>query len=160
MIRKSVFWGLTVVLVAVLVSLIVRSRHLETKSAPKTTEIVKTAQSSPIRILAPQDLYVVGSKTKFVKLLAESAPIVDAQAAAELEVTVENRGSAPYAGVQLRLTYVDNKNKTLGFRDYLVEKPLLPGQTTSTGIIRLDDVPQNALKCDVSIFAADFEPQD
>jgi hypothetical protein len=160
MIRKSVFWGLTVVLVAVLISLIVKSRSLEKQSAPKVTEVVKTAQSSPIRILAPQDLNVVSSKTKFVKPSAENAPIADEQPVAELEVSIENRGSAPYTSVQLRLTYLGSGNRVLGSRNYLVDEPLPPGQTTSTGIIKLDDAPNNAVKCDVSIVSADFEPQD
>jgi hypothetical protein len=160
MIRKSVFWGLTVVLVAVIVSLIIQSRRQETQSTPKVTEIVKTAQPSPIRIVAPRDLKVVRSEMKLVKQSAEGAPIADTQTAAELEVSIENMGSAPYVGVQLRFSYLGSANNTLGSQDYLVEKLLPPGQTTPTGIIKLDDAPKHAEKCDVTIVSADFEPQD
>jgi len=160
MIRRYVFWGLTVILVAVLVSLIVQSRRLETQSAPTVTEVVKTAQSSPIRVIAPQDLAVVSSDMRLVNPSTESAPIADAQSAAELEVSVENRGSEPYIGVLLRFTYLGSANNVLRSQDYLVDKQLPPGQTTSTGTIEMDDVPKNTVKCDVTIVSADFEPLD
>jgi len=160
MIRRSVFWGLTVVLVAVLVSLIVQSRRLETQSAPTVTEVVKTAQSSPIRVIAPQDLMVVGSDIRLVNPSTESAPAADAGSAAELEVSVDNRGSEPYTGVLLRFTYLGSANNALRSQDYLVEKQLPPGQITSTGTIKMDDVPKNTVKCEVTIVSADFEPLD
>lgn len=158
MIRKSVFWGLTVVLVAVLVSLIVRSRSIEKQSTPKVTEVVKTAQSSPIRILAPQDLKVVKSDLKFVELAPQSAPNANAPSMPELEVSLENRGPAPYVGVQMHITFLGTRQNILGSRNYLAEQVLPPGQTTSIGNIKLDDVPKKAAKCEVTIISADFEP--
>jgi len=160
MIRKTVFWGLTVVLVAVLVSLIVQSRRLEKQPAPKVTEVVKTAQSSPIRIVAPRDLKVVSLKMKFVTPSAEGAQIADALPAAELEVFLKNQGPDSYVGVQLRFNFLGNTNNALGSQNYLVNKAIPAGQITSTGIITLDDVPENAVKCDATIISADFEPQD
>jgi hypothetical protein len=158
MIRKSVFWGLTLVLVAVLVWLIVQSRRLEKQSTPTVTEVVKTAQSSPIRLVAPQDLKVVRSEVRFIKPATENAPIADPQPAAELEVSIENRGPDPYINVQLRFTFLGGANNALGSQNHLVDKPLPPGQTTTVGIIKVDDVPKNAVKCGVTIVSADFEP--
>jgi hypothetical protein len=160
MIRKSVFWGLTLVLVVVLVSLIVQSRRLEKQSTPTVTEVVKTAQSSPIRLVAPQDLKVVRSEVRFIKPSTENAPIADPQPAAELEVSIENRGPDPYINVQLRFTYLGGAKNVLESRNYLVDKPLPPGQTTSVGIIKVDDAPKNAVKCNVTIVSTDFEPQN
>ncbi|MBP1624567.1 MAG: hypothetical protein H6Q07_2587, partial [Acidobacteria bacterium] len=53
MIRKSLFWGLTLVLVVALISLIVRGRRLEKQQAGKSVEVVQESEPSPIRVLAP-----------------------------------------------------------------------------------------------------------
>ena len=64
MLRRSLFWGLTLMLGAVLVWLIINGRREEARQAAGPTEVVKTANLSATRVAAPSDLEVVGSSVE------------------------------------------------------------------------------------------------
>jgi hypothetical protein len=159
MIRRALFWGLTVVLAGVLVSLIVRSKQQVKSSAVPVTEVVRTAKPSAIRIVTPRDLKIIKSDMRLVAPSGRNGASAEAGATAEHQVLIENRGPVSYINVQLRFTYLGSTDSILESQNYLVDKAILPGQTISAGSIAIDDVPKNARKCTVRILSADFEDQ-
>ncbi len=152
MLRKTLFWGLTLMLVAIIVSLVFRSRREEKSKAAEAVEIVQQSRPTATRVLAPQDLIIVESKMELVKATGEEQK----GAAAHHEVVVRNDGSVEYASLQLRFTYLGPGNKDLGSKTCVATKPVPPHQTESLGEITVEEVPAGAARCTVQILYADL----
>ena len=154
MLRKMLFWGLTLMLVAVIVSLAVRSRHQEKKQAAAVVEVVRQSKPTATRVVAPQDLMIVESKMKLVAASAKE----QTTAAAQHEVVVHNDGPVGYGNVQLKFTYLGRGEKVLESKTCVVAKPIPPGQTVSLGDISIEGVPPAATRCTTQILSADLAP--
>ncbi len=152
MLRKTLFWGLTLMLVAIIVSLVIRSRREEKSQAPRMSEIVQASKPTATRVVAPQDLEVVEAKMKLVEAAAKEQK----EATAHHEVVVRNSGSLAYDNMALRFTYLGRGDKVLESRIRVVSKPVPPGQTASLGDIVVEDVPAGAINCTVKILYADL----
>jgi hypothetical protein len=141
MIRKSLFWGLTVVLVVALVGLILRGRRLEKQEAAQATEVVRQSRPSPTRVLAPQDLEIKGSTMQ-----------QSAGSTALHEVEIHHNGSVPYNRIQLEFVYLDRAGKVLSTKTHSFNRAdIKPGQTLTATDIRIDGVPAAATKFRTSI---------
>jgi len=158
MFRKTLFWGLTLMLVAVIVSLVIRSRREEKKQPPALVEVVQQSKPTATRVLSPQDLVIVEAKMDLAG--ADGKPLAKDQsiAAAHHQVVVHNDGPVGYSNVQLKFTYLGRGDKVLEFKTCVVAKPIAPGQTVSLGDISIDGVPAAATHCTTRILYADLEP--
>jgi hypothetical protein len=148
MIRKSLFWGLTLILVVALVSLIIHSRQMEKQQAAQPAETVRQASISPTRVLAPQDLKIVNSTMQLKP---------DHTAVHEIEI--QNRGGVPYSGILLKFTYQDRSGQFLLSKTYALDKvTILPARIFKAADIVITEVPAAARKFQVSIQYADIRP--
>jgi hypothetical protein len=149
MIRKSLFWGLTLVLVVALVSLIIRGRRMEKEQAAQPTEAVQQAPLLPTRVLAPQDLEIVRSTMQLKP---------DHTALHEIEI--QNHGSVPYSGILLRFSYQNRFGKLLETKTYALKAAILPGLSFRMRDIVIKEMPASAEKFQVSIQYADMPSPD
>ncbi len=150
MIRKSLFWGLTLVLVVALVSLIIRGRRMEKEEAAQPAEVVRQAPPSPTRVLAPQDLEIVSSTLQ----LRPDHTAVHA-------VEIRNHGSVTYTGILLRIDYQDRAGKTIASKTYSrVNFSIPPGLASKMEDIVIKDVPVTAEKAQIQIQHADMLSAD
>jgi hypothetical protein len=157
MFRKTLFWGLTLMLVAVIVSLVIRSRRAEKKHAQAVMEVVQQSKPSATRVLSPQDLVIVEAKMDLAggdgKPLAKDRNL----ATAHHQVVVRNNGPVAYSNVQLKFMYLGRGDKVLESKTFIVAKPIPPGQTVSLGDISIESVPAAATHCTTRILYADLK---
>ncbi len=153
MMRKSLFWGLTVMLVAVLVWLVMQSRREEAQRRSGPVEIVKTARLSPTRVIAPKDLEVTGSP---IEMAAErSKGVGRSQRGA---VMIRNRGEIAYHNIMLKLDCFGSSGKTLHMQTRVIVGTLQPGQSLQVGDIPTEGLPPGTVRCTVTILHADLGP--
>ncbi len=145
MIRKSLFWGLTLVLVVAIVGLIIRGRKLEKQQADESRGFVQQSKPTATRVLSPRDLGVI-----------ESTMEVDSLRSARHRIVIRNHGSTAYNGIQLKVVYLDAGNTVVDARSYAA-----PGIIPPAGSLRITDmslagIPATAVRCRVSIISADI----
>jgi hypothetical protein len=152
MIRKSFFFGLTLVLVVALVTLILQGRKQEKLQASQKSEVIKESASSPIRVYAPSDLEITRSTVEFAKKSdgKTSSP------GARHEIEILNKGKVTYREILLALYYSDLKGKLVATKTYLIRKPLLPATSLKITDIPSDSFPPSAKNCKIAILHADF----
>ena len=150
MFRKSIFWGLTLMLGTVLVWLIIQGRKEETRLAAAPSEIVKTAKSSFTRVIAPSDLDAEESRLE----ITTKTPAPGAVG----QVVIHNRGKVAYHGVMLKVSCLGSGGKLLDTRTQLVPETIAAGQTLTVGGIVLDTGPRGTVRCSVSILYSDLGP--
>lgn len=146
MLRKSLLWGLTLVLVVALVSLIIRGRRLEKEQAGRLVEVVQDSKPTQTRALTPQDLEVVQSNMKLEKA-ADSA---------KHAVEIRNNGAVPYDNIALKFVYLDRSGKVVTTKNYSVIQTVMPGSTVQIPNISMDGIPAAAAGCRTSIVYADI----
>jgi hypothetical protein len=150
MIRKSLFWGLTLVLVAALVSLVIRGRRMEKEQAAEPTEVVRQAPASPVRVLAPRDLEIASSTMQ-----------VKSDHTALHEIELRNRGTVSYSGILLKFAYQDNSGKSLETRTCLLDKTVvLPGGVFRSSNLVIRGIPAATKKYQVTVQSADMQSGD
>lgn len=150
MIRKSLFWGLTLVLVVALVSLIIRGRQMEKRQAARPVEVTRQAPSSPVRVLEPRDLEIVRTTMQLMP-----------GHIAHHEVEIRNRGSVSYGGTLLKIVYQDRAGKALSIKTTALDKAIIPpGSSFKAPRIEFREVPASTEKFQVSIQYAEMMPSD
>jgi hypothetical protein len=151
MFRKTLFGGLTLMLVACLIWLIIRGRQQEARLAAVPGEIVKTARSTSTRVVAPGDLEAVLSQPPAGSSLAPRSLG---------KVTLRNLGGQTYHNVMLTLSFVDAGGKALGAQNHLVRESIGPGQTFVAGEISADNAPSGTTRCDIRILYSELGSAD
>lgn len=113
MIRRYLFLGLMVALVAAIVSLVVSGRKAE-KAAAKIIphEIIRTSPATAVRLLAPPELSVT-----------DRGP--------EAALEIRNSGEVPFRGALLKILYYDHAGRVLETRDVVVNQSIAPGETVA-----------------------------
>jgi hypothetical protein len=143
MVRKYLFLGLMVMLLATLVSLVVQGRKKEQEQREKSLkaplEIVRTSPSSPTRVLAPADLAVV-------------------EAGGGSTAGLQNLGGNKYRSPMLRLGYLDRKGKSLGNRDRGFDLDLPAGQTIALPDLDPPDAPAGWARRSIRVLYAELAP--
>jgi hypothetical protein len=150
MIRRSLFWGLTLMLGAVLVWLIINGRKEEARQATAPAEVVKTASLSPTRVVAPKDLEIVASNAMGAIKASRSEPIGP--------IAIRNNGKISYHAIMLSLAYLDGNDRVLDTRSRLVPDTIQPGQSFTVSDFPLEDVPARAVRYRISIAYSNFGP--
>jgi len=154
MFRKSIFWGLTMMLATLLIWLVVRARKQEAQVAKAPAEIVRSAKSSPTRVIAPKDLDAGESQVEFASMVSGASK--SSGRGALLHVVIRNRGAVPYHNVMLKLTWVGTSGKVLDTQNHLVPETIGPGQTLDAGDVALEGVPNGSVKCTIAILHSDL----
>ena len=152
MIRKSLFWGLTLVLLVALVSLIIRGRRMEKGQAGRLVEVTQESPPSATRVLAPQDLQIVQSTTQ----LQEEPSGKRKSQTARHEIEIRNNGNVPYGRIQFRFDYLDRSRKTVATRNYSIVKTIMPGAALKLADIKADGIPALTASCTASVVYADI----
>jgi hypothetical protein len=150
MIRKSLFWGLTLVLVIALVSLIIRGRQIEKRQSEKSVETVKQSLSSPTKVLHPDDLQVVNSAMQ----REDRGSVLH-------EIQIHNSGSVPYSGIYLSFVYLNQAGTVvLAKTQPLNNVSILPEKDYSATNVQVEGVPSAAVRFQISVLSADVATQD
>jgi hypothetical protein len=152
MIRRSLFFGLTLVLVVALVSLILRERRQEKLQTGQAVEVIKESASSPIRVYAPSDLEIVQSTAEFRKKSDGKNPSLSARH----EIEIRNGGKMPYREIQIAFYYMDLKEKQLATKTHLLSRALLPGTSLKVTDIPVDALPLSTTNFKTAILYADL----
>jgi len=154
MIRKSLFLGLTLVLVVALITLIVRGRQMEKQQPPREVEVVQQSKPTATRVLGPRDLEILQSKMRWEGEVDGMQP----SRTARHEIEIRNNGDVPYGEIQLRFTYLAAGGKTLIDRTHVLTKELAPGASLKIEDIVAGDIPVAAENSRVTIDYADLGP--
>jgi hypothetical protein len=152
MIRRSLFWGLTLVLIVALISLVIRSRRLEKEQAQQMVEVVRESRATPTRVFAPLDLQITQAR---MQLKNEPGNQVIVRAARH-EIEIRNSGNVPYSDIQLRFDYMSRNGRDLTTRTQLVQQKILPGATLDIPEIVITNIPASAVESKVAIISADL----
>jgi hypothetical protein len=153
MIRKSVFWGLAIVLLVVLINLIVRGRQLEKKQANKSVEIVQESPSSPTRVLRPKGLEVKPSKMRLEKDTGSNAGSL----CAWHQMEIRNNETTSYGKIQLGIDYIDRKGKVLAARSYSAAGKIAPGEVLRLADVKIEGLPVQTADCRIAVIYAEMD---
>ena len=152
MIRRSLFFGLTLVLMLGFIVLVIRSCRQEAEPASGPGEMIEKSESTAVRALKPADLEIVRSKT----VLERNAGTTKPSFSARHEIEICNRGSVPYKEIRLNFVYLSRTGKVLETRTHSIGQTILPGATLKLADIRMDGFSESAAESRVSIVCADI----
>jgi hypothetical protein len=151
MIRKYLFWGLTLVLVAAIFVLVIHGRRLEQRETGSSVEAVKESEATQTRVWAPPDMVIMQSKMRLNKS-ADGAQYLSARH----EVEIRNNGKIPYTNIELRFTYLDGGAKVIETRYYVI-KQIVQANTGLTSVdIEMDHLPASTTNCRTTLVYADM----
>lgn len=145
--RRYLFWGLTLMLAAVLASLVMQSRRRETARAKGSPEIVRVAPATPTRLVRPADLELVDPRVE----LAAGARV------AEYTAAVLNKGTVPYRDPMLELTCTDRAGRVVESRRHKLDGVMLPGKALAAERVREESLPAAAARCTVAVLWAEID---
>ncbi|NLV32398.1 MAG: hypothetical protein GXY47_14745 [Acidobacteria bacterium] len=151
MIRRTLFFAITLILVAVLAGLVFRGCQREKERTDGMAELTRESPPSPVRVFAPGDLEVVRSD-----FALKAAP--GGAAAASHDVEIRNHGTLPYQGFRLEFVYLDARGDTLARETCTQERSLPPGDVLVISGIELAPVPASAVRVEASVLSADLAP--
>jgi hypothetical protein len=155
MIRKSVFYGLTLLLIVVLINLVFRGRRVEKQQAAKSAEVLYESDSTPTRVIRPKDLEVAHLKMRLEKNAGG-----DKQSLYALhEIEICNKEKTSYGKIQLSVDYLDRKGKVLATKTYSVARKLMPGDVLRLADIKIEDLPAQIANYRISIVYAEIESE-
>jgi hypothetical protein len=152
MIRKWLFGGITFVLVAVLISLIVQGHRLEKRKASQPAEIVQESVPTATRVLAPKDIQILHSNMRLEEGFDKSSPFTIAWH----EIELRNSGAVSYEKMELNFDYVDRGGNVLAERTNSFTQTILPDSTLKLVDIRINDVPVETADFRVAVVYADI----
>jgi hypothetical protein len=152
MMRKYMFGGLTLFLVAALVFLVIRGREMEKLKENTSNEEIEESKLSPTRVLTARELKIVHAKMTLLK----QSPNEPSFQSAQHEIEIRNLGSASYFGIQLLFEYLNSHGKTIEKRPHGISKTLSPGGVLLLSDIKIDKLPVSISDCKVIIVSADL----
>lgn len=152
--RKGLFSGLTILLIAVFIYLAVEGNKLEKERQKRAANVVETFKPTPVRSLEPRDLEITAA------IMEPHSPAGTGEAAAARHrIEVRNSGESTYCRIRFRLDYQGDGGKRFEpvFRDMAEAVP--PGVTELVFEIPRDEVPEGAGDFIPFIVYADIEPE-
>jgi hypothetical protein len=137
-------WGLTLVLVAALIGLILRGRRMELEQAAQRFEVVQPSKPTNTRVLNPQDLEIVN-------------PAVEQKSGsgAPGEIEIRNNGSVAYSQILLRIIHLDRKGKEVGSKTYSVGQTLMPQASIKVTNLPAEAGTASTGKLEITVVSAD-----
>jgi hypothetical protein len=160
MFRKSLFLGLTMLLAAVLVYLVIQGRrHEKTRqTTPHPVEFVRESTPSFTRVISPDDLIVTESKMDLAPSEVRPEDHGQRRLTARHRVILRNSSRTPYHGFGLKFSYYGKGNRLLESRLVSSNEVMQAGQARSIGEVKMENLPVQTLKCEAKIAYADLEP--
>jgi hypothetical protein len=155
MFRKSIFLGLMLMLGTMLVWLILKARK-EAQAPGAPVEIVRTAKSSPTRVIIPQDLDAAESRVEIPPAGRGQTKI--AERSSHAHVVIRNHGTVAYHDFMLKLTCLGSNGKVIDTQTRLVPGTIQPGETLTADDIAIDNLPEGTVRCRISVLYADLGP--
>ena len=152
MIRKYLFLGFTLVLIAVVAALIIGGHRLEKQRNNQATEVTRKSESTATRVWNPRDLEIVHSEMQLVEDSKEKHTL-----SALHEIEIHNNGKISYRGIKLNFDYLDRQKQMTANRSYTTEKTILPGTTLKLDDLIIGNIPALTTGCRVIIVYADIK---
>jgi hypothetical protein len=152
MIRRSLFFGLTLVLILGFIFLTMRGCRQEEAPAGEPVQTIEKSETTATRVLKPQDLEIVRSKTVLERKAGTAKPSFSVRH----EIEIFNRGNVPYKEMRLNFVYLSRTGKVLETRNHSIGQTILPGATLKLTDIRMDGFSESAAESRVSIVYADI----
>lgn len=149
MIRRTLFFAVTLILVALLAGLVLRGCRQEEERTAGMAEQTRESPPSPVRVFAPHDLEVVRSDFR-------THTLTGGETGAGHEVEIRHRGTLPYQAVRLRFAYRDRQGRPLETRMFTHREAIPPGSTLKIAGIEVAPVPAAAVAAETSILSADL----
>jgi len=151
-IRKWLFAGFTLILVAILASLIIQGHQLEKQKVGQPVEIIQESTPTATRAFAPKDIQLLQSNMQFDEMADKSSQFNIAQH----EIELRNSGTVAYEKIQLSFDYVDQRGKVLANRIHSITQTILPDSSLKLVDIVIDDVPIPTADFRVAVVYADI----
>jgi hypothetical protein len=151
MMRRALFFGLTLVLILAFVFLSVRGCRQGKEPANPSTETVEKSEASATRVLQPQDLEITLSKMTLEKHEDGAKPSL----AARHKIEIVNHGNIPYRNIRLTFVYRSRAGKVLETRNHSMDQSILPGAVLKLADLRMDGLIESTAEAHISITYAD-----
>jgi hypothetical protein len=149
--RRYLFWGLTLMLAAVLASLVLQSRRREAARAKGSPpEIVRVAPATPTRIVRPADLELAEPRL-------ELAAAAQGVRVAEYTVAVLNKGTVAYRDPMLELTCSDRAGRIVESRRHKLDGVIPPGKAFAAERVREESLPAGVARCTLAVLWAEID---
>ena len=159
MMRRQILFGITFILLAVILFLLLRGRSAEKERAAqniKKMEEIMSAPSGPVRAILPSNLEIVQAGVSWTR-----NPDEEDATAARHDLSIRNNGEVSYISLWLRLEYIDEEDRPLEIRTHEVQEKLPPGETLRLSDLVIDGLPDAASDFRANILSADMEaPQN
>ena len=154
MFRRQLFYGITLVLLVVIIFLLLRGRSAEKNRATQSKKIeqISSEQPSPVRAILPRDLEIVDAGVSWTRNPDEKDASV-----ARHDITISNIGSGSYVSLLLRMEYINEAGRPVESRTHEVKEALPPGGKLRLTEIAIDGLPDVASDFRVTILSADLE---
>lgn len=156
MIRRQILFGITLVLLAVILFMLLRGHKMEKERAEQNTKKMgELVSASPVsvRAILPHDLEIVKATASWTR-----NPDDEGTVAAHHDLIIRNTGEASYVSLWLRMEYINEEKKPVEIRTYEVKKKLPSGETLHVSDIVIDGLPDAASDFRANILSADMEP--
>ena len=154
MFRRQLFYGITFILLAVILFLMLRGRSADKDREAQNIKLEEIASDppAPVRAILPRDLEIVEAKVSLTR-----NPEKKDDSTAHHDITIRNTGGGSYVGLWLRMEYIDEKGKPVEIRTHEINEAL-----PSEGILRVSDItidamPDAAADFRATILSADLD---
>ncbi len=152
MIRKYLFLGLTGLLGAVVVWMVITTREMGKGAGRGPAEVTRVARPTPTKAFSPLDLELLECTVEY-----RAAEDPAQQQLAVHRLVIRNRGTVPYKNLLLDLSYLGGAGETVGERKVLVAGDgIAPGQILELDGLKIEAAPQRAAACTARIISAEI----
>ena len=154
MVRRQIFYGITLVLLVAVIFLLMRGRNAEKERKAQNTKLMEAASAppSPVRAILPRGLEIVEAEVSWTRNPDEKDAVT-----ARHDITIRNTGEGSFVGLRLRIEYIDKNGKPVETRTSEVMEALPSGGTLRLSGITVDGLPDAAADFHAVILSADLE---
>jgi hypothetical protein len=157
MIRKWLFLGLTLMLAAVVITLLIKGRQEEKnkqEAALHPVEVVRVSKPSLTRIIGPKEIVVSEQSLDMSPAATSSGESSRMQYRHKL--VLRNTGRLACRNLRIRIVYYGRGEKVLETTTKEMADTLPPGEQRSLEFV-VEDLPKGAIKADARVLSADLE---
>jgi hypothetical protein len=152
MLRRALFFGLTLALIAVVIGLMVRSGRQEKEPASQIMEKIEESVPSATRVLDPRDLKAVLRQIAWEEKKDSAKPSY----AARHEIEIRNSGNTPYKEMGLQFVYASRGGKGRATRTCSIAQTIAPGARVKLADVRTDGFSEPARDPGIRVVYADI----
>jgi hypothetical protein len=154
MFRRQIFYGITLILLVVILFLLMRGRSSEKERQAQNIKLEEIASEapSPVRAILPRDLEIIEAEVSWTR-----NPDEKNASEAHHGVIIRNTGGGSYSRLRLRMEYIDKQSRSVEIRTFEVSEALPPGGTLRVSDIIINNLPDAASDFRASILSADLE---